>query len=936
MGEKAANDDETAQRSASQPRSPDARLHDDEDLVGRSLLHFRVIERLGAGGMGVVYRAIDEKLRRPVALKVLNGRLLADDRNKLLLFREARSAAAVNHPSIASIYELHDETEPAFIVMELVEGESLRARLGRGALPANEAIAIAREIASALAHAHATGLVHRDLKADNVMLTRDGRAKVLDFGLAKAAHEAEIAVVSLLPSSGHVTPHALAPTMLASSHPTEKGRVMGTPAYMSPEQARGIDVDARTDVFSFGVLVYEMLSGVLPFERSVATPWEWGGAGSPDWTPRAKLRDVPRAIDAVVTRCLAYARTERFESGANLEAALTEAMLERPARPRGRRIAAASVIAIAIVAAVVALRKAPRAIVTEAPTPAPVASATRHLTVRRMTANPTEHPIGDVALSPDGTRLAYVDPTGGYVRPVDAADAKRLTTPPGDEVYQVAWMPDGKRLLVESGPHEASEVALWMFDSAIAAPHLVAKTTYGILSVSADGTKAFLSGALGWLSLTGDDAGAVHLVPGFEKAAGAACVSRDERRIAYAKWNPSPRIESVSITGGPPVTIVEDPRLVHEQEGSGFAWLPDDRFVYSLADAPPLEQGANLFEVRLDHDTGRPLGPARQLTTWSGIDAVSLSASADGSRVAFIRGNQQTDVEVAAVSRGAPGKGESLGAFRRITMSDRNERPSSWTADSRAVYMTADNGGDWSVYRQPMDGSPPTQLIPGEPVTTWSRLASDGSLLFWSLPRWSSAAPYSMSLLRLLPSGDVDPSPLYTLTESAPRRARGWPPPMGDEGVSCTRTGRCLVAHDDGDSTLLEWLDPRTGRHEPFAGGALGDVFRWELSPDGTQLAILRGDMGTDIVAVSDRHLVHTVKKSLFSMGWNALGTGLYGLQWDGGGSRLLYEGLDGSESLLWEKRAVWAAHPVASPDGHWLALGVKQMDNDVWLLDGL
>src|SRR3569833_3976083 len=186
--------------------------------------------------MGVAYRAFDEKLQRAVALKVLAAKFLVDDRNKGLILREARSAAAVHHPNIATIYDVHDAPEAAFLAMELVEGETLRERLARGAAPIDEALAIATQIVDALACAHAVGLVHRDLKPDNVMIARDGRGKLLDFGLATLADADEAGD----PLHAHV---------------------IGTPAYMAPEQARGEAVDARADVFAFGVVLCELLEG---------------------------------------------------------------------------------------------------------------------------------------------------------------------------------------------------------------------------------------------------------------------------------------------------------------------------------------------------------------------------------------------------------------------------------------------------------------------------------------------------------------------------------------------------------------------------------------------------------------------------------------------------------------------------------------------------
>jgi serine/threonine-protein kinase len=348
-----SNGSTTLERSAVDARE-DPRSVPPPDLIGRTLLHFHVVERLGAGGMGIVYKAIDEKLRRTVAIKVLNLRYVADERNREILFREARSAAAVEHPNIANIYDVHEADGSAFIAMELVRGKSLRARLAEGRLDVRTALSHAREIALALAAAHEVGVVHRDLKADNVMIAERGHVKVLDFGLAAVAYEAELAVAA---SGGDDPPLAFAPTVVEAIGTTAVGRVMGTPAYMSPEQTRAEPVDPRTDVFAFGVLLYEMIVGVQPFRRRSDDPREWGDVDSDDWRPsqslRAANRTVPRAVESLVARCLAVDATERYANGAALVAALDA--LPSIGSARARRIATALGLTVAAALAIAAV-----------------------------------------------------------------------------------------------------------------------------------------------------------------------------------------------------------------------------------------------------------------------------------------------------------------------------------------------------------------------------------------------------------------------------------------------------------------------------------------------------------------------------------------------------------------------------------------------------
>ena len=217
-------------------------------MIGQTLGHYRVIERLGAGGMGVVYRARDEKLGRDVALKFIGGDSTGDAPAHERLMREARTVSALNHPNICTIYEVSEVGGQAFIVMELIRGETLRAMIRNGRLPGETAVRYGLQIADALEHAHSQRVIHRDLKSENVILTPEGRAKVLDFGLAQQQDVAEVmeATQSRETLSG-------------------SGTAAGTLHYIAPEILRGMPADARSDIWSFGVVLYEMVAGDRPF-----------------------------------------------------------------------------------------------------------------------------------------------------------------------------------------------------------------------------------------------------------------------------------------------------------------------------------------------------------------------------------------------------------------------------------------------------------------------------------------------------------------------------------------------------------------------------------------------------------------------------------------------------------------------------------------------
>ncbi len=246
----------------------------DSNLVGRTVLHYRIIDKLGEGGMGVVYRADDTKLDRQVAIKVLPD-IFSGDPERLARFeREAKLLASLNHPNIAAIHGLEQADGKRFLVMELVEGETLAQRIAKGPLPVDEALEVCRQIAEGLEAAHEKGIIHRDLKPANVKITPEGKVKILDFGLAKAFQAEAAAAADHSPTITEVM--------------TRAGVILGTAAYMSPEQARGKPVDKRADIWAFGCVLYECLTGKRAFRgRDVADTMAAILKGEPDWTSAA-------------------------------------------------------------------------------------------------------------------------------------------------------------------------------------------------------------------------------------------------------------------------------------------------------------------------------------------------------------------------------------------------------------------------------------------------------------------------------------------------------------------------------------------------------------------------------------------------------------------------------------------------------------------------
>ena len=298
-------------------------MSDPETLIGLVLDHYRLIEQIGAGGMGVVFRAHDDQLDRDVAIKLLPAATFADPAARARLLREARTASRLNHPHICTIHEVGEAVpvvggQPVlYIAMELVRGRTLGERLAGGAMAPADVERIGLQLADALAHAHAQGIVHRDLKSANIVLTPEGRAKILDFGLAKQVGSGEPGESSM----------SAAPTA------TRPGTVTGTLAYMPPEQLRGQPVDQRSDVWALAVVLHEMASGARPFQGQTGYALSSAILNDP---PAALPVTVPGELRAVIARGLSKDPAHRYADGGALHAAI-ETIMARPKRvPRSR------------------------------------------------------------------------------------------------------------------------------------------------------------------------------------------------------------------------------------------------------------------------------------------------------------------------------------------------------------------------------------------------------------------------------------------------------------------------------------------------------------------------------------------------------------------------------------------------------------------------
>ena len=400
---------------------------------GQPLLHYRLAGKIGAGGMGEVWKAVDTTLDREVAIKVLPQRFTADAERLARFEREAKLLASLNHPNIAGVYGLHETEGLRFLAMELVEGEDLSVRLARGPVPLDDALDIARQVAEALEAAHECGIIHRDLKPANIQTTANGRVKVLDFGLAKALDPT-------VSTSGGGDP-SFSPTL--TSVGSAIGVVLGTAAYMSPEQARGKPVDRRADIWAFGVVLYEMLVGEQLFSgETVSDTLAAVLTREPDWN-RLPSR-TPTAIGRLLHRCLSRDPRMRLrdigEARVLLESPAAVEESAAPSVPAQRRPGAlfATLALAGIVAAAAAawmLKPVPTVPVMRLSLASPVKDS---------------GPREEAQISPDGRRTAYLAAGRLWIQDLDQLTARPVTG--GDGAGKLAWSPDGSQLAFTVGP----------------------------------------------------------------------------------------------------------------------------------------------------------------------------------------------------------------------------------------------------------------------------------------------------------------------------------------------------------------------------------------------------------------------------------------------------------------------------------------------------
>jgi len=888
-------------------------------MTGRSLMGvmlgpYKVEALLGAGGMGMVYRARDTRLGRAVAIKQasgeFSGRFLA----------EARAVAALNHPHVCTLYDIG----PNYLVMELLEGQTLDRRLRIGPLPVDQIVRSGIEIVNALAAAHARGIIHRDLKPGNIMMTAAG-VKVLDFGLAK-----------LMPLAAAAVAGMDAPTASIQQAPrTDPGTVVGTVAYMSPEQARGEELDGRSDLFTLGIVLYEMATGKRPFEGSSNAVTFEAILNRPVPPARELNPKVPERLDEIIHKALEKDRALRYQHASDLLADLKR--LERDSASTQQALAPRKTrrLWIAIAATAVLLALAGFWIWSQRERFSPPPRIARE---QQLTRNVPENRHLGFDISPDGQRLLYVDMLGLHLRRIDTGETHDVPLPQElrARLWNVMYFPDGERILLLTGD-SAEPAQLWT-TSIFGEPPRKIRAHVRQAAISPDGASiAFLNFECNEIWVMGPNGENAKKILSSENDRFYSPVwSPDSRRLAYIKAKPNylrfeeglgGSIETVDLERGAREGVLSAPNLLAARESARLAWLADGRVLFNLRDdmAPGGSYSSwNLWGVGINPRTGKASGKPQKITNWSGVLPWQPRASRNGTRLAVNKGRFRNNIYLAELR----GNSVRLDTPSQFTASDSLDRPYSWTIDSQSLIFSSDRTGTKLLYKQHLGRTSAEMLTPPENLSDRCAATPDGNwILYHSIVTTGKAGPSSIRWMRMPVAGGP---PERVLDFSAG--------PEWDWDCSRSSRGICVVGRLEKEHAIFYPLDPLHGLGKALASTEwpAGAGFSLAVSPDGSLISIR-----------SDRQIRFldwrkgTERTIQIPAGW-----WIFQFEFSADGKAVICAAqavsfflarieLDGSTHILLDRgRSQSLAPALPSPDGRYLAFGQLTFESNVWLLE--
>jgi len=737
-------------------------------LLGRQLGPYQILGVLGAGGMGEVYKAKDSRLDRTVAIKIISKHLSERKDLRQRFEREARALAGLNHPHICAVYDIGSQEGVDFLVMEFLEGERLSERLKKGLLPINEVLQVAVEICGALEQAHRRGVIHRDLKPGNIMLT-EGGAKLLDFGLAKQTGGAGALGALSLPNA-----RQSARSTLESL--TEEGIVLGTVEYMAPEQVEGKEADARTDIFALGAVIYEMATGKRAFEgKSQASLMAAILTSEPKSMTRLQPL-TPPALERAVQRCLAKDPDDRWQSVHDLAGELKRIAEGQPRQRMSRHWRA--ILGTGVLAGVAAVAVGVWWLAQERPQPQPV--------VLPLTTFPGDEVCP--SFSPDGNQVAFAwngpkqDNFDIYVKQIGSEHVLRLTSDPVRETWP-AWSPDGRSIaflrdlsggkwgiflipaiggpahkIGESGPPSRLD---WSSDSKwIVSAELA--STYA-LSVETGERRKLTSGP----TLCGDL---------------EASVSPDGRNLIINRYLESWHNELYLLALRPDLSPEDVPKQVTFQgRGTGNPiWTQDGREIVYISSSASSDE---LWRM--------PLSGSRvpRRLDFAGDQVSGVAISRRGNRLAYVRG--QLDVNLWRLELHGPG-GKATHPTCLIS-STSDEYVPQYSPDGRRIVFISGRSGHHEVWACESDGSNPVQL-------TSMKAQETGS------PHWS---PDGKRIV--FDSNATGNFEIYSIDADGGARTQLSFHPSDDGQARFSHDGRWIYFHSDRSGRLEVWKMPAEG-----------------------------------------------------------------------------------------------------------------------------
>jgi serine/threonine-protein kinase len=887
-------------------------------MIGKQLGSHEITALLGKGGMGEVYRARDTRLKREVAIKILPEDFSRDKDRVNRFQREAEVLASLNHPNIAAIYDLQEADEIRFLVLELVEGETLAERIQRGRIPVEEALDIAKRICEALEAAHEKGIVHRDLKPANVKITPDGKIKVLDFGLAKA--------LELTPSTSNLMS---SPTLM-SALPTGGGIILGTAGYMSPEQAKGAATDQRSDIFSFGCVLFEMLTGHRSFEaETVPETIAAVLMREPDLT--LLPRDIHPKLKELIRRCLAKNRKERWHAIADVRVDIESIMAD----PHGQQVPATGLerrpvwkrmipVAIAVVLAAVAMRIVDRN-TAQAPPPPAITRFPILLPEGQLFGTPSRE---IVAISPDGTSVVFAAASQLYLRTMHDIEARPLpgTEGRGQVVNEPFFSPDGKWI----GFYSGSETRLKKIALTGGAPQVICEHPgpYGVSwgpndqIFIGDGRKGILR-----VAAKGGKPETIVKVEPSEIALSPQLLPGDEfllftvaNGFGLNRWDTAKIVLQSLKTGE---------RRVLFEGGSNARYLPTGHIVYAF--------GSTLLAVPFDIHTlqltGQPVSIVDSVmrTGPGGSGAAQFAFSENGTMI-YVSGDASKGIEgrvLTFVDRAGnrtpinipPGiyndprispdgkqlamrvqdaTGENIWIYdlngaaapRRLTFEGtRNTRPT-WTPNGQRIVFSSNREGPESPFWQPVGGGPAERLLMTDPNTVLQpeSISRDGKMLTFTMNPGATPAIWALwfgtdqrpkQLVRGAANSNISPDGrwiAYWSNDGGPREIYVQPFPQTGEKHQVSNTGNTHYPLWSPDGKQLFYVvdqpagtgqivsvdvqtQPRLVFGQPKPLPIEGIVFNgprgYDITPDGKRFIVMLPKSQTDTAAGTQREQIN-------------------------------------------------------------------------------